>query len=290
MAISTPTPSSTIPRGPITANINFTHPPPAGTTAYNYVDAPPAGQAQRNIETNPQPVPITDIRGQESSYNLDRDAFQIIASQPPSAEVLFEDDASIESNYYPEVEKLLLHHIPNSTRVVIFDHTVRRAGPNAKRSAVQYAHIDQTAYSTQKRVRRHIEDADEAEALLHNRYRIVNVWRTLNAKPVEAMPLAFASSASLDQKDVIPVKHIYSTGYEGETAAIAHNPEQRWHYLSGMTGDERILLECFDSEGLREGSGVEGGRVPHSAFEDPRTRADAEGRESIEVRALVFGP
>jgi hypothetical protein len=56
-----------------------------------------------------------------------------------------------------------------------------------------------------------------------------------------------------------------------------------------MTGSERLLLECFDSESLKPGSNIKG-RVPHTAFEDPRTRAEAEGRESIEVRALVFGP
>jgi hypothetical protein len=76
----------------------------------------------------------------------------------------------------------------------------------------------------------------------------------------------------------------------GQTAAIRFNEGQDWYYLSGMTGDERILLECFDTEGGKEGSGVEGGRVAHTAFEDPRTREGAEGRESIEVRALVFGP
>ena len=48
-----------------------------------------------------------------------------------------------------------------------------------------------------------------------------------------------------------------------------------------MGNDERVLLQCFDSE--------KGARVPHSAFVDPRTRPGARGRESIEVRALVFG-
>lgn len=76
----------------------------------------------------------------------------------------------------------------------------------------------------------------------------------------------------------------------GQTAGIRHDPAQEWFYLSGMTGDERVLLECFDSEALKDGSGVRGGRVAHTAFADPRTREGAEGRESIEVRALVFGP
>lgn len=138
-------------------------------------------------------------------------------------------------------------------------------------------------------MRKHLSP-DEAEKLLQGRHRIVNVWRPLNKNPVESFPLAFASSATLEDSDVIPVEHRYNSGYTGQTAAIKYNAGQSWHYLSGMTGNERLLLECFDSEAAKEGSGVKGGRVAHTAFEDPRTRPDAEGRESIEVRALVFGP
>ncbi|KAI0901000.1 hypothetical protein F4806DRAFT_450685 [Annulohypoxylon nitens] len=285
---------STVPRGPVTAKLNFSHPPPPGVTAFNYVDAPPAGESQRNLTPDPRLVTISDIRGRESDYTLDHDAFQIIRSVPPSAEESlptgsdFRDDESIKANYYPEVEQLLLSAIPGSTRIHIFDHTIRRADPSAHRKAVQNVHIDQTGYSASKRVHRHM--GADAAALLQGRYRIVNVWRTLNKNPVETMPLAFASSATLEDADVVPVEHRYPEGYVGQTAAIAYNPGQRWYYLSGMTGDERLLLECYDSEGEKEGSGVAGGRVPHTAFEDPRSRPDAEGRESIEVRALVFGP
>jgi hypothetical protein len=155
-------------------------------------------------------------------------------------------------------------------------------------------HIDQTAFSTAQRVRRHAPSPDAAETLLTTqRYRIINVWRPLNANPVEASPLAFARSATLRDSDVVAVEHRYPAsagGYVGQTAAIRYDEAQEWYYLSGMTGEERILLECFDSEALKEGSGVKGGRVPHTAFEDPRTRVGAEPRESIEVRALVFGP
>ncbi|KAI1376029.1 hypothetical protein F4677DRAFT_93513 [Hypoxylon crocopeplum] len=291
MAITAST--SHVPRGPVTTRLNFSHPPPPGVTAVNYVDKPPEGEPQRNLTVDPQEVTIADIRGREAEYGLDRDAFQIITGVPASKEESasasgFTDDASIAANYYPEVEQLLLDAIPGSNRVFIFDHTIRRADPNASRKAVLQVHVDQTPYSAEKRVQRHL--GDDADALLRGRYRIVNVWRTLNKNPVEANPLAFASSSSVQQKDIIPVEHRYPHGYVGQTAAIAYNPTQRWHYLSGMTGSERLLLECFDSEALKEGSGVAGGRVPHTAFEDPRTRPDAEGRESIEVRALVFGP
>jgi hypothetical protein len=282
--------ASRVPRGPVQAKLNYFNPPSDGAKPYNYVDPVPEGQPQRNFDDETHEVTINDIRGRESEFSLDNDAFLVVQGVPPSAEKDFTSDESIEANYYPELEKLLLSQIPGSTKVVFFDHTIRRAEPNAHRGPVQRVHIDQTATSTEKRVRRHLTGEGEADRLLAGRYRIVNVWRPLNRGPVESFPLAVASSASLADEDVVPVEHRYDSGYLGQTAAIKHNPAHKWYYLSGMTGSERLLLQCFDSESLKEGSAVKGGRVPHTAFVDPRTHPDAEGRESIEVRALVFGP
>lgn len=277
-----------VPRGDVTAPLNYYSPPIDQTSPpFNYVDAPPPGEPTRNYSDFTQETLIHDLRGHESSVNLDKDAFQVISNVAPSAEPSFTEDQSIKDNYYPEVEQLLLKHIPGSNKIHIFDHTIRRAGKNAPRSPVTRVHIDQTAPSVAKRVRRYFPD--EAEDLLRGRYRIVNVWRPLNKKPVESFPLSFASTSTLEDGDVVPIEHRYPDGYTGQTAAIRYNPGQKWYYLSGMTGSERLLLECFDSESLKEGSKI-GGRVPHTAFVDPRTREDAEGRESIEVRALVFGP
>ena len=52
-----------------------------------------------------------------------------------------------------------------------------------------------------------------------------------------------------------------------------------------------MLLKCFDSRGEGEEGGGRKGlavRTPHTAFVDPDTRPDAPGRQSIEVRCLVF--
>ena len=280
--------TSTVPRGDVTTSLNYYKGPADKSEApFNYVGTPPAGQPERNYFDFIHETRIHDIRGREDDFSLDRDAFQVLSGLPPSQELEFVDDDSVARNYYPEVERLLFGAIPDSNRIHIFDHTIRRTGPNAKRSPVNRVHIDQIATSVAKRVHRYFPD--EAEKLLAGRYRIVNVWRPLNKNPVESFPLSFASSATLEDADVVPIEHRNPDGYLGYTAAIKYNPAQKWYYLSGMTGNERILLECFDSESLKPGSKI-GGRVPHSAFVDPRTREDAEGRESIEVRALVFGP
>jgi hypothetical protein len=56
----------------------------------------------------------------------------------------------------------------------------------------------------------------------------------------------------------------------------------RWFYKSNLTPDEVLFIKCFDSK--LDGRAR---RVPHTAFQIPGTE-DKEGRESIEVRALVF--
>ncbi|PSR90528.1 hypothetical protein BD289DRAFT_212941 [Coniella lustricola] len=279
---------SKVPRGPVTAKLTYYKPPADGAAPFNWADTPPDGQPQKNYGQIEVETHIDDIRGHESEYTLDRDALVIVQDVAESKEKDFVDDSSIEANYYPEVKELLLKHIPGAHRVFIFDHTVRRACPDAKRRPVLFAHIDQTPAAAALRVKRHL--GDEADTLLQGRYRIINVWRPLNKKPVEASPLAFASSNTVKDEDVIAVELRYPHGYTGYTGAIKYESNQQWHYLSGMTGNERLLLECFDSEALKEGSEVQGGRLAHSAFEDPRTHPDAEGRESIEVRTLVFGP
>lgn len=280
-----------IPRNDVTASLNFYSPPPDNAAPFTNAGDRLPGQPLRNYSDEPRAVKIKDIRGSEESFNnLDRDGFAVVRNVGPSAEKSFTDDASIAANYYPEVESLLLNAIPGAHSVIIFDHTIRRTNPDAPRAPVQRVHVDQTPRSAAARVRRHAPDEATAEKLLAGRYRIVNVWRPLNEGPVESFPLAFASASSLVEDDIVPIEHRYPSGYKGETAGIRFNEGQEWHYLSGMTGDERLLLQCFDSEALKENSPVTGGRVPHTAFHHPDTKPDAVGRESIEVRALVFGP
>ena len=95
-----------------------------------------------------------------------------------------------------------------------------------------------------------------------------------------------------------------TTGYtpKGETFGVAANPSHKFYYVKDMTPDEAMFIKCFDSRsewmnvtGWADGCGGEGKGLkgiahgtPHTAFIDPDTPGDAKGRESIEVRALVF--
>jgi len=270
---------SPVPRGTVQSQITFFKDPEDGSVPYFYTFSPPPdGQPQSNVGSIVESINIQDIRGKESSFSLDKAGFATISSVP--SDIRYDDwsnDEVIKEKYYPEIEKLLLDNVPGAKRIVLFDHTIRYSKPGASRGPVQRSHIDQTNKSAVQRVRNHM--GDEAEELLKDRVRLINIWRPLKG-PVKAFPLAMADSTSVTDADLVGVEHRYET-FTGETAGVRHTDAQRWWYLSGMNTDERILLQCYDSHGGKA-------RVAHTAFIDPRSPAD-EGRESIEVRALVFG-
>jgi len=272
-----------IPRGSVDATLSFYEPPKDGSKPFNYAGSwannPPNGIA-RNFDAEDHTVTISDLRGQESKFTLDANAFAAFSDVPSDMKYKdWEDDTTIEKTYYPEVEKLLLDRLPGANRIFLFDHTIRR--PNSTRGPVARVHIDQTAKSTAARVRHHLPD--EADTLLQGRYRIVNVWRPLNG-PVYAHPLAVADSSTVRDEDLVGVEHRYPDR-TGETAGVKYNKGQKWYHWSGMENNERLLLKCFDSDEVVS----KHGRVPHTAFVDSRTPEGAPERESIEVRALVFG-
>ncbi|KAE8149498.1 hypothetical protein BDV25DRAFT_125851 [Aspergillus avenaceus] len=270
-----------IPIGPVTTNLTFYKAPEDGSQPFNYVE-PTADQPQRNYSDAIHEVTITDLRDQTTPPTLDHDGFTLLNSIPTKTTYsTFDTDETVRSTYYPEVESLLLQTLPEAHKVIIFDHTIRRADPSAARHPVQLVHADQTRWSAAQRVRRHIPDPEEAEKLLQGRYRIINVWRPINGK-VESFPLAFASAATMRDEDFVKIEHRYPT-FSGEIMGVRHNEGAGWRYCSGLDDHERVLIKCSDSkEGVAE-------RVAHSAFVDPRSAADAKGRESIEVRTIVFG-
>ena len=259
--------------------------------------------------------PVHNIRGEEHRFSTDNSGFAVYRS--PAKEKLFTDDATVRSEYYPEVETLLKKRLQGVKKVVIFDHTIRRRVKDSPRQPVQQVHVDQTPEAAAVRVHRHLPKA-EVDQLLQGRYQIINVWRPID-NPASDFPLAVIDWRSTDPSDFIPIDLLYpvrnddddpdddrgkevlpdsksyfsTEGYQvkGETLGVAPNDRHKFYYMKDMTPEEVMLLKCFDSYGQGIGAkSVEGlaVRTPHTAFVDPDTPEDAPGRQSIEVRCLVF--
>jgi len=270
----------------ITANLSYFSPPIDGTRPFFNINADvQTGDRTKNWTKNDKPMQIENLRGKEDSVSLDTAGFQFYRRS--AKHTTFMDDAQIEREYYPESIELI-KELTGASRVVLFDHTIRRRRPGEiedspqKRQPVAQVHVDQTTASAIARVHRHLPAAD-APSLVQRRFQLINLWRPIS-HPALDWPLALCDYRSLDRiKDLHPVALVYPDR-EGETYGVAYNPKHQWKYLRGMEPDEFVLIKCFDS--VQDGSVAI--LTPHTGFEDPTTPADAPLRESIELRALVF--
>ena len=258
---------------------------------------------------------VHNIRGREDDFSMENCGFAIC--KEPTAQKFFTDERAIREHYYAEVEGMLKKKLTGVKKVVIFDHTIRRRVRDAPRQPVQQVHVDQTPSAAEVRVRRHVP-ANEAELLLKGRHQIINVWRPIE-NPASDFPLAVIDWRTTDPADLKAVDLLYprrdytdshedddrgkeklpdpdsylsTDGYEvkGETFHVVANEKHQFYYVKDMVPDEVMLFKSFDSRGEGMSGGIPGVAVgvPHTAFEDPETPADAPGRQSIEVRCLVF--
>ncbi|KAI1176307.1 hypothetical protein F4777DRAFT_547112 [Nemania sp. FL0916] len=204
-------------------------------------------------------------------------------------EILRKDDKSLViKNYYPLVEALVKERT-GASRVVIFDHTLRRrdpaltsgGNPNWRDQPASLVHCDQSTVGAIRRVHRHL--GDEADELMQDRVQIINVWRPLRG-PVQEWPLATMDSRTLTESNVHPT-NIFKYQYElqGQTISITHSPEQRWYYLDQQQTNEVTFIKIWDNQEHATAK-----LCAHCAFPHPETPPDAPLRESMEVRCFVF--
>ncbi|KAK7755926.1 hypothetical protein SLS62_002213 [Diatrype stigma] len=321
---------------------------PAGTKPWSKVDADGSSFTQTWVSR-----PVTDLRSllantsstdnppassAAAGFSTDSAGFALLREPTAATEATFLDDAAVRGAYYAEVEALVRKYLPDGStaaapatngsvngskvsKVVIFDHTIRRRTPDSARQPVQQVHVDQTPGAAAARVRRHVRDAAEAERLLAGRYQIVNVWRPIG-RPASELPLAVIDWRSTRPDDFVAIDLLYpkrkedkndddddddrgkevkpdaatlqsTEGYEvrGETFGVRPSERHRYYYARDMRPDEVLLLKCYDSFGEGEAPLGRPGvavRTPHTAFVDPLTPEGALPRQSIEVRCLVF--
>ncbi|KAH9024074.1 hypothetical protein EDB85DRAFT_2150768 [Lactarius pseudohatsudake] len=250
-------------------------------------------------------VKVENLRGRDEAA-LDKNGFQFF--HHPAKHTSFANDEEILREYYPESIELI-KQLTGASRVVLFDHTVRRRHPDVPdtpqaRRPVPAVHVDQTNESAVTRVQRHLP-SDDVEGLLQGRFQIINLWRPIH-HAAHDWPLALCDCNSIDRsRDLVPTTLKYPD-HDGETYSVVWNESHRWKYVRGLTPEEGVLIKWYvvrlpclprrlvlvSSAPLSSFDSIQDGSVavltPHTAFEDPTTPPDAEKRESIEVRALVF--
>ncbi|GIK05167.1 hypothetical protein Aspvir_009270 [Aspergillus viridinutans] len=239
------------------------------------------GEAQR----------VTDARGIESSFDLDRNGFIYRTHKPPLTPEEFTDAEKVEKVYLADCEKVLRDEVDDVTEVLMFDWRVRRSdstGPvkleGAKAGGLQlpaadFVHNDQTEVSAIRRTRASFPP-EYAERLLAGRVQMLNLWRPINS-PVENHPLAVCDGSSYDPSKLLEAD-IIREKYTGHMMYALYDPGMAWYYKSRQRDDEIVIFKSYDSkDGVAK-------YVPHSAFALPDKEPGDYVRMSIEVRAMVF--
>ena len=255
-------------------------------TPYFLSSALTGGPPEYRFRTEPRTVTIRDVRPESDGLSVEREGFQLVRHRT-AVDDLYDDEA-VAGAYSREVEALLCE-TTGAARAVAFDHTRRSdaadgaANPDGSRGPARIVHVDYTVASGPVRAA-DVLGSETVERILGAGGRIaeINVWRPI-AGPVRRSPLAVADASSIDRTDLIATEQRFPDR-TGEIYMIAHAPDQRWCWVSGMTRDETLLLKGWDS--------LDDGRArftPHGSFNLPDQDPAAPPRESIETRAyLIF--
>jgi nitrogen fixation protein len=250
----------------------------------DYAFPPPPGTPWQNYRSDARPVRIVDARLSATAPALHREGFML--ADAASAPIDFLDEAAIRSVYYAQVAELARAALGGSAAYV-FDHLVRRREAGSaltfgrrvageRPSANGRVHNDYTEASGPRRMAQVLGD----KAVGIGRYAIVNVWRPLRG-PVLDAPLALCDARSVGSADLVASDVHYATR-TGEIYLVMHSARHRWFYFPKMQLREALVFKQYDSW-----AGAVARFVPHAAFDDPHTPADAPLRESIEARCLV---
>ncbi|CZT23692.1 uncharacterized protein RCC_09406 [Ramularia collo-cygni] len=253
-----------------------------------YRSQPDAGFDSCTFKYEPHEVQVHDARPEKNRFDLDTHGFAY-ADDAEGAEFvdqLRQNQEGAKERYYQHLEDFIKKKT-GATRVVIFDHTMRRrdpalAGknPDGREQPASYVHVDQGPIGANRRVHQHL--GYEADKILKSRVQIINVWRPLNG-PVQDWPLATMDFTSLKSNNYHPT-NLYRNRFEirGQSCNISHDPSQRWYYLDSQRNDEITFIKIWDNK-----VAVTGKTCAHCAFAHPETPEDAVLRESMEVRCIV---
>ena len=262
----------------IVASVNYVL--NTGGIIYNFSGGPGSTKTETNIQSDPRRVTIRNGRVAREAFDLDKQGFKLVDHATRMGN--FFDAEELRRVYHPEMIELVKAQT-GARRVVVFDHTLRTADDDKRealkiREVVRRVHNDYTEWSARQRVRDVLPE--EADALIAGRFAVVQVWRSISW-PVETHPLALCDAGSVAPEDLIVAERRYP-GRVGQTYSVAANPAHAWTWFPRMTRDEALVFKVYESATDRARF------VPHTAFDDPTTPANARPRESIEIRTFAF--
>lgn len=267
----------------VSASLNYLI--PGAEKPFNLMYQPEDGAPVTNCNYLSASCFIKDGRQAIPAPRLDSHGFELVHA--PSQVSDFYDDLEVRTRYFDEV-RALVRRMTGSSRIQIFDHQRRqreegrpalsfgRHGDGKNPAAVGRVHNDYTEVSGPRRL------GVEMPGLASDTpFMILNLWRPL-LHPAVDTPLAVCDARTVRPEDWVAADIIYQER-KGELYLSRFNAAHQWYYYPAMAVDEVLVFKTFDSRRDQPAR-----MVPHGAFDDPTTPADAPLRRSLEVRCLVL--
>ncbi|KAF9699847.1 hypothetical protein EKO04_002695 [Ascochyta lentis] len=197
-------------------------------------------------------------------------------------------DKKVKEILYPKYKSVARTLFPDSARIEILEHAVRKRHPRWLSEKIErhhlntnqpsdYMHIDMTASSAVKcGIKQfNIQPKD------YSRFVVVNLWKPVRG-PVYDFPLTLCDRRSVDYASQTTTMDIVTHNYANENTRVYFDDTHEWYYWHGLQVDEVIAFVQADSEAENQAG------VPHPAFQDPTKTDHKQLRESIEARVFIY--
>lgn len=246
---------------------------------------------QTNIAYTRKIIAVTDIRGHEKVFSLNKQGFELGHFETALEYDDFASDEKIVGSYYEEV-KTFLKSYTGAQDVIPFEFQVRRndsslpanaRGSPGKAQPLGSVHADQTGKAAIRRLK-YFHPAMAQKYANGGRVQIINVWKPLRG-PVQNAPLAVCDYRTVDRADEMPTDIIFPD-YLGETYNFLPQARHRFYYVDEQEACEAWMIKCFDSATASDDSIAE--YCPHVSFPYVSRNNHAKPRESVEVRAFAL--
>ena len=242
-----------------------------------------------NFLPPPAHITIHDLRGRESSVNLDKNGFEV-AKYEGSIQEDFEEESEAQRIYFEEISNLLKKRL-GASRVYICHHAFRSRNAvladeqcnDSYRNPVFYPHVDADAATAETWVDDCLGE-EESKEVRKKRFQMINVWRPLGTNPITHKPLTICDYSSIDIKNDIQPLTIRRTDHVATARTISPSAQNahKWYYLSAMRPDEMFVFKNFDSKPDVAQFAV------HTAFNNDHAPSSNLEEKSVELRCLAF--
>ena len=233
----------------------------------------------RHANTTKRDILIHNARLRHQTGDLDLDGSGFVLVEHETTVTDFRDKDAITDVYFPEMKQLILAETGALDAFAVQFYQVRTREPEHFFDAYSlYLHCDFSPKGWMKLAQHWINEGGSDRKFAESEYdfALYNLWRPV-AGEVQQDPLVIMDASTLNKADIVD----YSTVEEAEKATAAlplYAPDQKFYYVPRMQENEVLILKQLDSRPDRALV------CPHTSFHDPTAPANANHRESIDVR------